>query len=116
MGRAVGQKKGRDRKTAALVSTPECLPGFCHSHADHSAIEIFQDVEGRRITAAGRDSILECWMLIQEVVYGELNADVLQIIVCRVVTGVIAERQIECDIGRLDVIVIVDQAGEGSAA
>src|SRR5437016_14574110 len=91
-------------------------PGFCHSHTDHSAKDIFQDVEGRRITTAGRDSIFEWWSAVHEIIDGELNADVFQIVVRRVLASVITEREIDGVIRGQYVVVIVDRAAEGPVA
>src|SRR5262245_5446540 len=110
-------KKGprsQDRGPLLLHSLNVPSPGFCQSQPDDSAIDIFRDVEGRRITAAGRDAILECRVPVHEIFDGELNADVSQILIGRPVPGVIAERQIERVIGWLDVVVVVDGAGVGS--
>src|SRR5262245_6847026 len=58
-------------------------PGLDQPQSDHSAIKRFQDVEGRWITAAGGDAVLKRRMLIHEILDGQLNADVSQILVGR---------------------------------
>src|SRR6185437_3142392 len=55
-------------------------------------------------------------MPVHEILHDDLNTDMLQVVVHRIVSGVITQRQIEQIIGRLEVGVTGHETGEGSTA
>jgi hypothetical protein len=75
----------------------------------------FRDLECGRVTGAGAHALFERGMPVHQVLHNQLNAEIFQISVRRIVPGVIADREeIEGAIGWLDICGFADRAGERS--
>ena len=78
------------------------LERLLQSHRDHAAEQALDDVAGTRKTASGGDPVLVGCSLVHDVLHHDLDADVPQVLVRGPVSGVVAERQIERVVARLD--------------
>src|SRR6185436_12849593 len=91
----------------------EFSPRLGENERERAARIVFQNVEGGRIAAGRLGPVFEGRQPVQDVLNDKLNADVLQIVVCRVVSSIVTERKVERVLRRLDVRVIADSAREG---
>src|SRR5258708_37132814 len=91
------------------------LPGLGQDERNRAPSIVLQNIERGRVSAAGADPVLERWDLVRNVLHHELDADVLEVIIDRVVSGIVAEREVERVHRRLNVAVIADQARERSS-
>ena len=96
--------------------TPARLPGLGQDERDGPPLIALQNIERHGITGVAADPVFEGRVLIHDVLHHKLDADMLQIIIGRIVARVVPRRQIEGVIGRLEIGVIVEQAGKASAA
>src|SRR5689334_15311126 len=98
--------------SAAHIPSAYALPGFRQNQPDGTADIALADVECCRVTATSADAVFERRVLIHDVLDDELDTDVLQIRIRRRVTRVVAHRKIECVIGRFEIGIARDGAGE----
>src|SRR5882672_12138359 len=113
-------RQGRGNKTAvsgchsrpATIALMSALPGLGQNQSDRPPLIAFRDIKRGRVTAARSDTVFERRMPVHQVLNNQLNTEMLQVCVRGVVPCVIADREIEGVIGWLDVVVVVDQAGE----
>src|SRR5262249_55907478 len=109
------KKRAANPRIRGPKAWEQLLPSLGENERNRAPLVALQDVVGSRVTALSLDAVLEGRRLIHDVLDHQLDPDVLEVVVCRVVTAVIAKRKIEGVLRRLEVAVIVDRAGEGAA-
>src|SRR4051812_19539711 len=92
------------------------LPSLGENQPDSPSGVTLADIVGCRISRAGADPVFERRMPVHEILDDELYANVFQIIVPRRIPRVVADRNIERVVGRLDVVVPGNRARERAAA
>src|SRR5256885_6204524 len=92
------------------------LPGLDQSYTEDSTAIRLQDVIAAWIADARGRTIFERRVPTHDVLHRELERDPLQVIVCRSVAGVEAERDVHRIPRRLDIAVIADGAWEAAAS
>src|ERR1700730_15367421 len=71
-------------------------PGLGQDHRYGAALIALENVECSGVTAPGADPVLERRQPIQDILHHQLYADLFEIIIDRIVSGIVAEREIEC--------------------
>src|SRR5712671_5449586 len=101
---------------SALESRVRLLPGLGQSYAEGPALIALYDVVSGKGAALVARPVLEGRVDTHDVLDDELNADILQIGIGGGITRVVTHGEVEQVLRRLDVRIIVDQAGECATA
>jgi hypothetical protein len=75
------------------------LPCFRHEYTQYPSLVAPKPVESREPSSYGTKSVFERRVLVREVLHNEIEADMFEVIVAGVVTGVVAKGEIEAALG-----------------